>query len=103
MLCGSAVDAMLKAHNYTTGSLYSRIDKAKEDGIITEGMAKWSHRVRLDANKPRHADKDAPLPDEKDAKRSFEFSMALGEILFVLPARVTSGIASGTGGEDESN
>ena len=45
---------MLKKKEYKKGSLYSRIDKAAEDHLITEEMAKWAHEVRLDSNEPRH-------------------------------------------------
>ena len=57
-------------------------------------MAKWAHQVRLDANDQRHADEKARLPDGQDAKNSLEFSKALAEILFVLPSKVTKGIAT---------
>ncbi|MBI5035021.1 MAG: DUF4145 domain-containing protein [Chloroflexi bacterium] len=70
MLSASAVDAMLKAKGYKEGTLYSRINKAAEDHIITTGMAEWAHAVRLDANDQRHADEDSPLPDPDNAKRS---------------------------------
>src|SRR5207237_6885521 len=93
MLAASAVDAMLKAKNLKDGSLYSRIDKASADHLITTEMAKWAHDVRLDANDQRHADDAAPLPMPDDAKRALEFALALAEFIFVLPARVQRGIA----------
>lgn len=92
MLCASAVDAILKDHKLKEGSLYTRIDQAKEQGLITDGMAKWAHQVRLDANDQRHADEAAPLPSQKDAERCLSFTSALAEILYVIPARVTRGI-----------
>jgi len=92
MLSASAIDAMLKEKGYTEGSLYDRIDKAVKDHLITEGMAEWAHQVRLDANEQRHADKDATLPDSKDAKLTFDFAMAFAEYLFVLPSKVSIGI-----------
>ncbi|ELS9504856.1 DUF4145 domain-containing protein [Vibrio parahaemolyticus] len=92
MLAASAVDAMLKQKGLTEGSLYSRIQKACESNIITEDMAKWAHEVRLDANDQRHADQNAVLPSQDDAKRVFDFSLSLAEILFVLPSRVARGI-----------
>jgi hypothetical protein len=91
MLSASAVDAMLKAKSYKDGTLFSRIDQAAKDHLITEEMALWAHEVRLDANDQRHADEDSPLPTDKDAKRSVEFTLALAEFLFVLPSRVTRG------------
>lgn len=92
MLSASAVDAMLKEKLYIEGSLYSRIEKASEDHVITSDMATWAHEVRLDANDQRHADVDADLPQAEDAKRSSEFALALAELLFVLPSRVNRGI-----------
>lgn len=94
MLCASAVDAMLKAKTYTTGSLYNRINKAATDHLITDGMKEWAHEVRLDANDQRHADEAATLPTTADAQRSIEFAQALGQFLFVLPAQVAKGRAA---------
>jgi hypothetical protein len=93
MLAASAVDAMLKAKEYKEGSLYSRIDKAAEDHIITGDMAKWAHDVRLDANDQRHADEAVELPTAEDARKCIDFVLALGQFMFVLPARVQRGIA----------
>jgi Domain of unknown function (DUF4145) len=93
MLCASAVDAMLKAKGLTEGNLSPRIKQAAKDHLITDDMAKWAHQVRLDANEPRHADEKKPLPTPDDAKRSVAFAVALAEFLFVLPSRVTRGIA----------
>ncbi len=91
MLAASAVDAMLKAKNLTTGSLYERIDAAAANHLITAEMSAWAHEVRLDANDQRHADVSAQLPGEDDAKKAIAFAAALGEFLFALPARVTRG------------
>jgi hypothetical protein len=96
MLAASSIDAMLKNKDYKKGSLYTRINKAKEDHLITEGMSKWAHEVRLGANDERHADEEAALPDESDAKKTVDFALALAEFLFVLPSRVEEGIKSAT-------
>jgi len=92
MLSASAVDAMLKEKDYVNGSLYKRIENAVNDNLITAEMAKWAHEVRLDANDQRHADVAAELPSESDAQRIVEFTQALAEFLFVLPAKVQRGI-----------
>jgi hypothetical protein len=94
MLCASAIDAMLKVKGYTSGNLYGRINKASEDHLITDGMKEWAHEIRLDANDQRHADQEASLPTTADAQRSIEFAQALGQFLFVLPARVAQGRAA---------
>ena len=92
MLAASAIDAMLKAKSYREGSLFSRIDKAAADHLITAEMARWAHNVRLDANEPRHADDESPLPSHDDGQRSISFALALAELLFVLPSTVSRGI-----------
>ena len=97
MLAASSVDSMLKLRGFTDGSLYARIEKAVEQGLITAEMSQWAHAVRLDANEQRHADESAPLPTEADAKRSIDFAAALGDILFVLPARVRRGLEPSAG------
>lgn len=97
MLAASAVDAMLKDKKYVEGSLYTRIEKAAADHLITEDMAKWAHDVRLDANDQRHADQAGSLPTQTDAKRAIDFAAALGTFLFVLPARVRRGLTEAAG------
>ena len=92
MVSASAVDAMLKKKKLKDGTLFERIDQAAKDNLITPDMAQWAHQVRLDANDQRHADEDAPLPEMEDAQRCLDFALALAEVLFVLPARVTQGL-----------
>lgn len=92
MLAASSVDAMLKDKGYTDSSLYKRIEEAATDHLITEAMAKWAHQVRLEANEQRHADEEASLPTEEEAKRSIHFVKALGQFLYVLPTMVEQGI-----------
>jgi len=92
VLAASSVDSMLKAKGLKEGSLFSRIEAATKEHLITEDMAKWAHDVRLDANDQRHSDESVPLPTQEDAKRVIEFAQALGTFLFVLPARVKRGL-----------
>ena len=91
MLTASAVDAMLKDKGYKDGQLFNRINQARDDHLITKEMALWAHEIRLEANDQRHADEDAPLPNEVDANNVIEFAKALAEFLYVLPARVARG------------
>lgn len=67
MVANSAIDAMLKEKYYKDGWLYDRINLARDDHLITKDMAKWAHEVRLDANEPRHADEEKPIPTTEDA------------------------------------
>ena len=92
MLCASAVDAMLKHKDYSTGSLYHRLEKAVVDNLITSEMAKWAHDVRLDANDERHADEAAIMRTKDDANRTIDFVTAFAEYLFVLPAKIKRGM-----------
>lgn len=92
MLCASAVDAMLKEKGLTQGSLYTRINKAAKDGLLTAEMSTWAHEVRLDANDQRHSDEEAEMPTVENAKQAIEFTKTLAEFLFVLPSKVKSGI-----------
>ena len=91
MLAGSAVDAMLKEKGYADGSVYARIEKASKDSILTEAMSDWAHAVRLASNNPRHADLNAPHATPEEAKATIEFTIALGQFLFVLPAKIARG------------
>ncbi|HOB13947.1 MAG TPA: DUF4145 domain-containing protein, partial [Novosphingobium sp.] len=88
VMSASSIDAMLKDNNLSEGSLYTRIDQAVTNGILTQKMADWAHRVRLDANNPRHADASTPHMTADDAKRAFDFANALTEYLYLLPSRM---------------
>src|SRR5690606_29428248 len=98
-----SVDDMLKEKGYKKGSLYSRINKAVEDHLITDSMATWAHEVRLDANDERHADENANLPTSDDAQKAVDFTKAFGEYLFILPSRIQRGIEDATGKDTENN
>jgi len=94
MLCASSVDAMLKEIDLKSGSLYSRIEAAAKQNLITQEMAAWAHDIRLDANDERHAEETVPLPTPEDAEKCIEFTEALGKFLFVLPKMVERGRAA---------
>jgi hypothetical protein len=88
VMSSSSIDAMLKNEGLTTGSLYERIDEAVASGLLTSSMAQWAHRVRLDANNPRHVDEAKPNMSPEDALRAFDFAKALTEYLYILPSRM---------------
>ena len=96
MLAGSAVDAMLKERGLTKGSVYDRIKEAVNQRILTNEMADWAHEVRLGANSPRHSDLSDPHVSADQAQQSIAFAKALGDFLFVFPARVARGKADAT-------
>jgi hypothetical protein len=97
MLAASAVDWMLKEKSFLEGSLYSRIEQAAANGVITREMAQWAHQIRLDANDQRHADINVGVPTTNDARRTLEFAAALADFMFVLPSRVSRGLAQANG------
>ena len=70
LMSAAAIDAMLKDKNVNSGSLNQRIDEAVRVGLITNGMAEWAHRVRLDGNDSRHADAASPDLSWDDAQRA---------------------------------
>ena len=88
VMSASAIDAMLKEKGLKEGSLFTRINKAAESGIITKDMAHVAHDVRLGANDERHADEDAALTTDEDARRCLDFAEAIAEMIFILPTRV---------------
>lgn len=92
MVSASSIDAMLKNKGYTEGKLYTRINKAATDHLITKEMASWAHEIRLDANEQRHSDNNGELPNQDDAQKTFNFALALAEYLFVLPSKVNKGL-----------
>lgn len=100
MLAASAVDAMLKAVGLADGSLYQRIEKATEEHILTESMAKWAHKVRLDANDVRHADEEREQFTKADAEQVLEFADAISQFMFVIPHKVQLGLENARRGKE---
>jgi hypothetical protein len=96
VVASASVDAMLQEIGYTgRASLHDKINKALEEGKLTADMADWAHEVRLVSNDARHADKENPHATIDQARQMVEFAEALGEFLFVLPARITRARADG--------
>ena len=94
LVCSCALDVMLreKGIKKSEGDLYTRIEMAAQQNLITQNMAKWAHQVRLVANESRHPDEDVSPAIQEEARQSLEFTLALAEILYALPARVTKGL-----------
>ncbi|MCY3623417.1 MAG: DUF4145 domain-containing protein [Gammaproteobacteria bacterium] len=95
MLASSSIEAMIKDKGVgkKREKLTDRINQAVEDGLITKGMGDWAHKVRLEANDPRHADEAAPHVTREQATVLVEFAETLGHILYVLPSLVAKGIS----------
>jgi hypothetical protein len=88
LLCCSSIDSMLKEIGFKDGCLYSRIIEAAGQYKITESMKIWANKIRLDSNAIRHADESLPTLTIDDAKNTIEFTLALGEFLFVIPYKM---------------
>ncbi len=80
---------MLEAKGIKADSLFKQIKAAADQHIIIPEMVDWAHEIRLAANDERHPDEDDASAE--DAAACVDFALALGEALFVLPARVTRG------------
>jgi hypothetical protein len=63
-------------------------------------MGEWAHEVRLNSNRPRHADTENPHVSLRQAQQSVEFAEALGHFLFVLSSRVDKGIEDAKSDEE---
>ncbi|MGF7168896.1 hypothetical protein FHS91_000551 [Sphingobium xanthum] len=66
-------------------SLFARINKLVEQGLLTPAMGDWSHEIRLDGNDAVH---DEEPETESDAKKSQKFTEAFLNYTFTLPAMV---------------
>ncbi|WKZ86307.1 DUF4145 domain-containing protein [Ralstonia pickettii] len=87
----AAVDFMLKAKGLKDGSLFTRIEQAAEQHMITDDMKAWAHEIRDSSNFERHADETAEEPTKEEAQRCLKFAEAIAELWFELPARVARG------------
>lgn len=103
MLAASSIDSMLKEKDYKDGKLFTRIKKAADEHVITQGMADWAHEVRMDANDQRHADEKVDLPTTKDAEKTIAFTQALAQFMFEIPAKIDKGIKDAKGTEESGS
>lgn len=71
-------------------SLFHRIEKLAEDGMLTPAMRAWSHEIRLDGNDAVHDEKPET---EDDATISQRFAEAFLTYAFTLPAMVEANLA----------
>jgi hypothetical protein len=121
-MCGTKFGTWLFGHDYrgtdvdlSGSNFYARPVEPSSRGLRTHyfrGTRRGGHRsypvvaskpivlltpgVPVEANDPRHADKNASHKTKEEAEQSIEFTEALAEILFVLPSRVRRGIERAT-------
>ncbi|KFC13138.1 hypothetical protein GTGU_00160 [Trabulsiella guamensis ATCC 49490] len=82
--CRSVLEVALRELGFDDGNLLSRIKQARENGILTESMKNWAHRIRMDGNEAVH---ELDASDEQ-AKEFVDFLRLFLEITFVLPVRI---------------
>ena len=84
--CRSVMEVALRELNYEKGNLVDRIDKARSDGVVTEGLRGWAHRVRLQGNEAIHE----LTAEFHEAEELVDFIRLFLEVAFDLPARLRS-------------
>jgi len=84
--CRSVMEVALRKLGYEKGNLLSRIEMARNDGILTESMKDWAHRVRINGNEAVHE----LSASHEQAKELVAYIRLFLEIAFVLPKRVDS-------------
>lgn len=82
-----ALEAALAAHSpeLKKGNLYERINKLKENGVLTESLADWAHNVRLLGNDAVH---DLEPADPVDVNQALLLAEYLLIYLFTLPTEI---------------
>jgi hypothetical protein len=83
--CRSVLEVALRNLGYENGNLLSRIEKARADGILTESMKNWAHRIRMDGNEAVHELESS----DAEAAEFVSFLRLFLEVTFVLPERVS--------------
>ena len=81
-------------------TLFKRINKLVEAGLLTTAMGDWSHEIRLDGNDAVH---DEEPETEADAKACRRFTEAFLTYAFSLPALVQESRAKRDMSRDKSN
>ncbi|WP_166793058.1 DUF4145 domain-containing protein [Budvicia aquatica] len=82
--CRSVLEVALRSLGYEKNNLISRIEQARNDGIITESMKDWSHRVRINGNEAVHE----LQATQEEASEFVSFLKLFLEVVFVLPERI---------------
>lgn len=82
--CRSVMEVALTGLGFDKGLLLTRIDKAREQGLLTEGMRQWAHKVRLAGNEAAH-ELEA---NTDEARELVDFIRLFLEVVFVLPERI---------------
>ncbi len=85
-MCRVTLEAVCGHYGKRKGTLSSRLDGLRKDGIMDKAMFEWTRELRLSGNKGAHADPEDVTGAE--AKDLLEFSRALLLYAFELPRRL---------------
>jgi Domain of unknown function (DUF4145) len=87
MLARAVIEATAKAKEITTGTLYKKIEKMHEQGLLSELVRDQAHEVRYLGNDMAHGDFVQPV----SAEEADEILELMGEVLhavFEMPAQL---------------
>lgn len=65
-----------------TGTFYNRINKARDDGLLTSDLAEWAHHVRLEGNDASHDEDPFTVEEAQSLER---FTRLFLMYVFTLP------------------
>lgn len=83
--CRSILEVLLKQELQVSGkNLMQCIDQARASGLITQAMAEWAHRVRIEGNEAVHELSANAI----EAEELVEFIKIFLELTFILPKRI---------------
>ena len=89
MMTTRALDMMLvDKGKYDDKMTYNdKIEKALEEGFITQDISEWAHKIRRTSNSIRHKNgNDRPTPEE--AQQALKFAQTLAEIFYIYPSLI---------------
>lgn len=75
------------AADISVNNLSARINRLRDNNLLTPDMAAWAHFVRLDGNESVHTDEEFT---EKEAKEVLDFTETFLLYAFTLPSMVVS-------------
>jgi hypothetical protein len=87
LMARTIVEATAKAHEITTGTLFSKINAMMEAGLIRPAIAEQAHEVRFAGNDMAHGDIDV-APDAADSEEILALMAEVLSEVFQGPARL---------------
>ena len=88
LMARSVVEATAKDQGITKGSLYEKIDKLKENEVISKGAAETAHEIRFMGNDMAHGDFVDPV-EEAECDDLLNFMSVLLDEVYQTPAKLS--------------